>query len=209
MSATVILASSDLQAKLQLDEIATSFGQRQPSEPREKNLIETIKVPLGNNLRQLGNVLPKPCYPDVRPNSPSSWTVAEQDKQQRQQVVINSSANTYIPSKPVAAADTSRSDASSAAYIPTPAPRMPLASIPEANNNFSNPPSRGMYSNAANQAPQAPPKVSYIAPSRPTQVRRYPVPQQPSAAPIMSQVSSSHELYMQYYGLMLWLVFLS
>ena len=193
MSATVILASTDLQAKLQLDEIATSFGQRQPSEPREKDLIETIKVPLGNNLRRLGNVLPKPCYPDVRPNSPSSWTVAEQEKQQRQQVVPISVASTYIPSKPVAAADTSRSDMSSIAavpYVPKPAPRMPLASIPEANNNFSNPPSRGMYSNAASQAPQAPPKVSYSAPSRPTQIRRYPPPQQPSAVPIMSQVSN-------------------
>lgn len=193
MSASVMLSSPDLQAKLQLDEIATSFGQRQPSDQREKDLIETIKVPLGNNLRRLGNVLPKPCYPDVRPNSPSSWTVAEQEKQRQYAAPAPAPppvASTYIPSK---IAESNRSDATGngvgASYAPRPIPRMPLASIPEAVNNYNNQPSRAMYSNVSN-APQAPQKVSYVVQARPPQIRRYPAPQSylPTAVPVMSQV---------------------
>jgi len=30
------------------------------------------------NLRRVNNLLPKPCYPDARPHSPTAWTVAEQ-----------------------------------------------------------------------------------------------------------------------------------
>lgn len=39
-------------------------------------MMETIKVP--QNLRRLNEALPKACYPDVRPNSPGAWVVAEQ-----------------------------------------------------------------------------------------------------------------------------------
>ena len=138
MSASAMLSSADLQAKLQLDEIATSFGQRQPESG--KDLIETIKVPLGNNLRRLGNVLPKPCYPDVRPNSPSSWTVAEQEKQQK---YVIPPVNNYMPRPIDTSRDVIRSGDSStsstvnsaASYQPKIIPRMPLASIPETQNN--------------------------------------------------------------------------
>ena len=74
-----------MSAKLQLDEVVSSVSSQQPSSARElmaqahMELMETIKVP--QNLRKLNCALPKPCYPDVRPNSPSAWTVAEQSNQ--------------------------------------------------------------------------------------------------------------------------------
>ena len=74
LTAEAFLKSTDFVPKLQLDEIATSFAQN--AQPNRVDLMETIKVP--GNLRQLNCALPKPCYPDVRPNSPSAWTVAEQ-----------------------------------------------------------------------------------------------------------------------------------
>ena len=76
-SAEAVLRSPDIANKLQLDDGTTSFGQP-PQTARENlpSLIETIKVP--QNLRKLNTALPKPCYPDVRPNSPSAWTMAEQ-----------------------------------------------------------------------------------------------------------------------------------
>jgi hypothetical protein len=46
-----------------IDEIITSFGKVNND---NKDLIATINVPQGNNLRRLGGVLPKPCYPDAR-----------------------------------------------------------------------------------------------------------------------------------------------
>ena len=79
-SAMSLLSSAELQAKLQLDDGITTFANQAP---KINGLIETIKVPVNGNLRRLGNALPRPCYPDVRPNSPTSWTVAEQQKQQR------------------------------------------------------------------------------------------------------------------------------
>lgn len=70
-----LLRSAELSAKLQLDEHVYLCAQ--PSSA----LMETIKVP--GNLRQLNCALPKACYPDVRPNSPTSWTVAEQKAEQK------------------------------------------------------------------------------------------------------------------------------
>lgn len=186
-SASAMLISPELQAKLQLDEIATSFGQRQQSE-QVKDLMETIKVPLGNNLRRLGTVLPKPCYPDVRPNSPSSWTVAEQEKQ-RVQVTrppLFAAVNTYVLPK---AAETSRTDSTTSdigVFAPKAVPRMPLASIPEASNNFNNPP-RQVYSNISAPS-QIQPKVGNSLLARPPQARRFPAPQIPSGVPILSNV---------------------
>ncbi len=75
-SADALLRSADFAAKLQLDEI-THFVHRN----NEVDLMETIKVP--GNLRQLNCALPKPCYPDVRPNSPSAWIMADQRGRQR------------------------------------------------------------------------------------------------------------------------------
>lgn len=75
-TAEALLRSSDLAAKLQLDELAVSQAQQRSREAAHMKLMETIKVP--QNLRQLG--LPKPCYPDVRPNSPKAWPDFQQQK---------------------------------------------------------------------------------------------------------------------------------
>lgn len=72
-SAKQLLESADMASKLQYDDV-TVF---QPSSAREA-LMETIRVP--QNLRKLNCALPKPCYPDMRPNSPTAWTADEQDK---------------------------------------------------------------------------------------------------------------------------------
>lgn len=75
-----LLVNPDVLSKLQLDETSTSFSQQQDHcENQILSLINTIKVP--NNLNKLNQALPKPCYPDVRPNSPTSWTIAEQKKE--------------------------------------------------------------------------------------------------------------------------------
>ena len=70
--------SSDLASKLQFDNVISTYvtvdeGRKEIMQ----KLMETIKVPY--NLRQLNHVLPKACYPDVRPYSPSAWTVADQN----------------------------------------------------------------------------------------------------------------------------------
>ena len=75
-SAAALLRSPDLSSKLHLDEA--------PVVPPRDNvfnapsMMATIKVP--HNLQRLQNVLPKPCYPDIRPNSPESWVVSEQNQ---------------------------------------------------------------------------------------------------------------------------------
>lgn len=188
LSATAMLSSPDLRTKLQLDEIVTSFGHRIPSEQKE-NLMETIKVPLGNNLRKLGAVLPKPCYPDVRPNSPSSWTVAEQVKQRSSLLRSTDNSAAHIRMAYMGKA-TGLSDDTPVGFIPCsiprpPAPRLSLASIPESKNNYNNP-SRALYSHVP--AINIPPKVNYVVQSRPALLNRYLVPQQPTGLPPPSQV---------------------
>jgi hypothetical protein len=86
-SADMLLKNPDVLSKLQLDETSTSFGQQASQDQHQQqalSLISTIKVP--QVMRKLNSQLPKPCYPDVRPNSPTSWTVAEQ-KNKRLEVV--------------------------------------------------------------------------------------------------------------------------
>jgi hypothetical protein len=75
-SAVTLLSSPELLPKLHLDEeTSTSFSQHSAEKDRVmQELLQTIKVP--QSLQRLN--LPKPCYPDARPNSPSAWTVAEQ-----------------------------------------------------------------------------------------------------------------------------------
>ena len=187
LSAAAMLNSPDLRAKLQLDEIATSFGHRHPSGQAE-DLMETIKVPMGNNLRKLGTVLPKPCYPDVRPNSPSSWTVAEQAKQRSSQLQSTDSTvvNTRMPyTGKGSSLSYENSVGSVASNILKPAPRLSLASIPESKNNYNNP-SRVLYSHVP--AINVPQKVNYVVHTRPALVRRFLVPQQPSGLPLPAQV---------------------
>jgi hypothetical protein len=105
-SADMLLKSGDVACMLQLDETSTSFGQAAPGpgENQPLSLINTIKVP--QHLRKLNSALPKPCYPDVRPNSPTSWTVAEQKAQRdadREQAVLRAAQRKPAPLPPVPA----------------------------------------------------------------------------------------------------------
>lgn len=81
-SPSAMLNSPELASKLQLDRLVARKIEDQNS--ARSNLMDTIKVP--QVLRKVA--LPKPCYPDMRPNSPSSWTVAEQQEYQKQQAAI-------------------------------------------------------------------------------------------------------------------------
>lgn len=72
-TAAMLLCYPDIVSKLHLDSGPTSAKSRQD---QQLSLMETIKLP--GNVRNLHVVLPKPCYPDLRPNSPSVWTVQEQ-----------------------------------------------------------------------------------------------------------------------------------
>jgi hypothetical protein len=79
-NADALLRSPELANKLQLDSLAVAAANQRSRDAAHMRLMETIKVP--QNLAKLG--LPKACYPDVRPNSPSAWTVAEQNVQRKQ-----------------------------------------------------------------------------------------------------------------------------
>lgn len=102
-SADMLLKMPEVASMLQLDETSTSFGQAAHSDnPQPLSLISTIKVP--QQLRRLNNALPKPCYPDVRPNSPTSWTVAEQKAQReadQQQAQLRAAQRKPAPLPPV------------------------------------------------------------------------------------------------------------
>ena len=67
-------------------------GADQP-ERGEVSLMNTIAVP--HNMRQLTNNLPKPCFPDQRPNSPESWPVTDRN---RDDAVAAKKAGQPIPS---------------------------------------------------------------------------------------------------------------
>lgn len=79
-SAEMLLKCPEVVAKLHLDELSSNAAFENESRAI-MDLINTIKVP--QNMNKLNSALPKPCYPDVRPNSPTSWTVAEQRHVQR------------------------------------------------------------------------------------------------------------------------------
>lgn len=113
-SADMLLKSSDVLPMMQLDETSTSFGQANPAANQPLALINTIKVP--QHLRKLNSALPKPCYPDVRPNSPTSWTVAEQKAQHVQLLQENLRAAQRRPIAPL-----------------PPVPTLPLPSMTDAS----------------------------------------------------------------------------
>jgi serine/threonine protein kinase len=80
-SAANLLRSGELANKLQLDGgndiIINEINKgHQDSFP---NLLQTIVVP--KNMKKLNAALPKACYPDSRPNTPSAWTVDDQARQ--------------------------------------------------------------------------------------------------------------------------------
>ena len=71
-TANALLNHPDVVKKHHLD------GEVVPREPLHAfpGMMATIKVP--QNLRKLNQALPKPCYADARPNSPTAWVVTEQ-----------------------------------------------------------------------------------------------------------------------------------
>jgi hypothetical protein len=184
-SAQALLLSSDLHTKLQLDEAApVAFAAAKPA---AAELIDTIKVPIHGNLKRLAPALPKPCYPDARPNSPTAWTVAEQQK-------VKQAAHAVVPPPPppsnAGGIDTSSvcSEASGAANG---GGRVPLASIPENGNRAH------AHAGAANNNNVAKPVVKAAVPA----ARRVPAPPPPpmaapvaaaAPAPLLSQVPGAY-----------------
>jgi NIMA (never in mitosis gene a)-related kinase 1/4/5 len=79
LSAEDMLRSPEIAPKLHLDGLDDASDAILISH-RENfpNLLQTIRVP--QNLRKLNGALPKPCYPDVRPNTPEAWVLSEQYK---------------------------------------------------------------------------------------------------------------------------------
>jgi NIMA (never in mitosis gene a)-related kinase 1/4/5 len=79
LSAEDMLRSPEVAPKLHLDGLDDASDAILISH-RENfpNLLQTIRVP--QNLRKLNGALPKPCYPDVRPNTPEAWVLSEQYK---------------------------------------------------------------------------------------------------------------------------------
>jgi serine/threonine protein kinase len=80
-SAASLLRSGELASKLPLDggndQILSEINRgHQHSLP---DLLQTIMVP--KNMKKLNAALPKACYPDSRPNTPSAWTVDDQARQ--------------------------------------------------------------------------------------------------------------------------------
>lgn len=94
-SADEMLRSPDVIRKLHLDGGSAPIAADQPSFP---SMMETIKVP--QNLKKLGSALPKPCYPDVRPNSPGAWIVSEQEKISDEPVPVQRPARAAPPPPP-------------------------------------------------------------------------------------------------------------
>jgi serine/threonine protein kinase len=78
LTALGALQSQDVSSKLHLDHCEDNVAlERQLN---GLDLMATIKLP--QNMKKLGSVLPKACYPDMRPNTPTAWTVSEQMDQQ-------------------------------------------------------------------------------------------------------------------------------
>ena len=83
-SADVLLRSPEVTPKLHLDSADEHANEVVLNhEANFPQLLQTIRVP--QNLKKLNSALPKACYPDARPNTPSAWTVADQYKQHKKQ----------------------------------------------------------------------------------------------------------------------------
>ena len=69
-----ILGSDDVKTRKASDwykEPAAAPAQRDKGSKQQ--LMDTIHVP--SHIRNLQNELPKPCFPDARPNSPEAWPI--------------------------------------------------------------------------------------------------------------------------------------
>lgn len=203
-SAESLLRSPDLASKLQYDEVATSFALEEQAREQRLKLMETIKVP--QNLRKLGSALPKPCYPDVRPNSPSAWTVEEQGKQKKREnrapvppppPPVSEAENVAPPSVLMLPVDPNRDESSSKVYSAVPlkpaAPSAaqqaapPLSSIAEYYSRRPLAPI-GQPSGAQQHSAMPAPPANF----HPYNVYEPPSYKQPYAPPVQSQVPGAY-----------------
>jgi hypothetical protein len=92
-TATGLLKSQDIISKLHHDE---DHICRTGISNKENAVMQTIIVP--QNLRKLSVVLPKPCYPDIRPHSPTAWTV---QAQREHLPLVNDCKDTSKPLQPI------------------------------------------------------------------------------------------------------------
>jgi serine/threonine protein kinase len=92
-----LLQSPDIIAKLHLDGIDNHAELERPNFP---SVMDTIKVP--QNMKKLNVALPKPCYPDARPNSPHSWIVSEQEKEVKVEEKKSAKHRSVPPPPPLA-----------------------------------------------------------------------------------------------------------
>jgi hypothetical protein len=90
-TASVLIRSPEMMGKLQLE------GGSKLN--KENDMMKTIVVPY--NLRRLSTVLPKACYPDLRPLSPSSWPVIAQKETMVSLSSIVTEMPISSPSKPL------------------------------------------------------------------------------------------------------------
>ena len=123
-TAAAMLKSPELAGKLQLE------GERLEDASKENDVMKTIVVP--QNLRKLSVVLPKPCYPDLRPHSPSSWIVADQKEHvgRAAEDVINAKPEPppSLPAHPAVFRPKAEDDRPP--VRPPMRPRQPLAALP-------------------------------------------------------------------------------
>lgn len=172
MSADELLRSPELASKLALDDDAGT-GFQQGHREREKAILEligTIKVP--QQLNKLQCALPKPCYPDLRPNSPSAWTVAEQ-KQQRKPPPLPpvASALNLLPAgsdqlkENLPPPGTSRSEPGGLLSIDEYFSRRPMAPLPPHTNAGLAPPRPSMGPRKGNNMVPFQPSLEPIPPT--------------------------------------------
>eukprot|EP01038_Epipyxis_sp_PR26KG_P009493 gene9493-12789_t len=192
-SADAILKYPEIVSRMHLDDSNTSFAQDENQKQQVLNLINTIKVP--QNINKLNCALPKPCYPDVRPNSPSAWTVAEQKHLKKP-----------LPPVPPISLSADSNDGNSAKSsrdepLSTRVPAPPLAIVEEhyqrrpllpIKDNFLHPSSRNNSSNH--------PYHKYAADSSSNKYRQQSQGYQPTLDPIPSTFAPQppqHNLYAQ------------
>jgi hypothetical protein len=75
-SAAAMLEIPDVASRLHLDDLAAEANVIQRQRSLHMMLMKTINIP--NEISAIQ--LPKPCYTDVRPNSPGAWIVPDQER---------------------------------------------------------------------------------------------------------------------------------
>jgi hypothetical protein len=95
-SAASLLDTPELCSRMHLDDLAAEVNVVQRQRSLHMMLMKTITVPTEINSVEL----PKPCYADVRPNSPAAWIVPDQERvaENTAQVQPKQGLATFVPS---------------------------------------------------------------------------------------------------------------